>query len=43
MLITAARSRWACSLFGQKLINIDQQIVAQKSMLVAITAPSTGT
>lgn len=30
-------------LFGQKLINIGQRIVAQKSMLVAITAPLTGT
>jgi hypothetical protein len=30
-------------LFGQKLINIDQQIVARKSTLVAITVPSAGT
>jgi hypothetical protein len=36
-------SVWYVQLFRRKLINIGQRTVAQKSMLVAITGPSTGT
>jgi hypothetical protein len=42
ILTTAAKPRWVCSAISAKPTNIDQRIVAQKSMLVTIIAPSTG-